>query len=161
MTLRRTMLTLATLIAVVGTAPVCADTLSCPDLSTVVQVGACPSEDDLAYTFTGYCSDNARLYDRDGTNVCTDFNLYREFKNIALWETRDGKFDGYVSCSPGKNKVTVATPKEIKISQQGTITRIACRYDNGYIFTHRTKAKCQADAARCTADPAACKATCE
>lgn len=161
MTLRHTVIVLTALIALASMAPTYADTLACPDLSTATKVGACPTEEELEYTFKGYCSDNARLYDRSGTNVCTDYKLYREFKNIALWETRDGKFDGYVSCSLGKDKVAGATAKEIKVTQQGTITRVACHYGNGHIFTHRTKAKCQADTARCADDPTACKATCE
>lgn len=45
--------------------------VACPDLATAVQVGACPAEEELKYTFTGYCSDDARAYKGD-TDVCTD-----------------------------------------------------------------------------------------
>ena len=161
MKLRHTLIALAALISAGSMATAFAATVTCPDLSTVVKVGACPSEEELQYTFNGYCSDNARMYDRAGTDVCTDYKLYREFKNTAFWETPDGKFDGYISCSPGKGDFAGAKPKELKISKQGSVTRIVCDYGNDHIFTHRTKAKCQADAANCATDPAACKAQCE
>jgi hypothetical protein len=69
------------------------ETLFCPDLAAAVQVGACPSEEELRYTFTGYCSDNARLYDPD-TVTCSDYKHYRRLKNVALWESRDGSLPG-------------------------------------------------------------------
>jgi hypothetical protein len=37
-------------------------TLPCPDLQTAVQVAACPSDEELKYTFMGYCSDDAKAY---------------------------------------------------------------------------------------------------
>ena len=74
-----------------------ADAISCPDLSAAVQVAACPTEEDLRFTFNGYCSDNARIYSKDA-DVCTDFQLYRKLKNVALWESGDGEFQAYVSC---------------------------------------------------------------
>lgn len=37
-----------------------AETLSCPQLTTALQVGNCPDENELQYTFTGYCSDDWR-----------------------------------------------------------------------------------------------------
>ncbi len=54
-----------------------AATVSCPDLGTVVRAGSCPTEDELRFTFNGYCSDNARLYGK-GTEVCTDYTAYRK-----------------------------------------------------------------------------------
>ncbi|MDP2135755.1 MAG: hypothetical protein Q8J99_19300, partial [Sulfuritalea sp.] len=66
--------------------PVWATVVSCPDLATAVQVAACPAEEELSYTFTGYCSDNSRTYKGD-TDVCTDYQAYRKLKNVALWES--------------------------------------------------------------------------
>lgn len=137
-----------------------AEIRACPDLSTTVQVGACPSEEDLEYTFKGYCSDNARMYDKT-EQVCTDYTLYRALKNVSLWETRDGSFDGYVSCDPAKVGFAAGKARAVEISRQGSVSRIACSYTTGVVFTHRTKAKCVADAAACASDPAACKASCE
>ena len=46
--------------------------LACPDLARAVQVASCPSDEELRYTFTGYCSDDKLRYKGD-TDVCTTF----------------------------------------------------------------------------------------
>ncbi|MEF8711944.1 MAG: hypothetical protein V5B38_25345 [Candidatus Accumulibacter propinquus] len=74
-----------------------AETLSCPSLATAVQVGSCPSEAELKYSFNGYCSDNRRMYEHDAA-LCTDYQDYRKVKNVAQWESADGAFTAYVSC---------------------------------------------------------------
>jgi hypothetical protein len=61
-----------------------AATLACPDLAQAVQVGACPTDEQLKHTFLGFCSDDAKAY-RGETDVCTDFERYRQMKNVALW----------------------------------------------------------------------------
>lgn len=134
--------------------------VTCPELAAAVQVGTCPSEEDLRYTFKGYCSDNARMYDGE-KQVCTDYSLYRELKNVSLWETRDGLFAGYVSCEPGRADLAAARPSKLAVGKQGTVTRIACSYDTGVVFAYRTKAKCAAAVADCTAAAAVCRAQCE
>jgi hypothetical protein len=139
--------------------PASAETLSCPDLSAAMQVNACPSEEELQFTFKGYCGDNARMYDK-GEQVCTDYALYRLLKNVSLWETKDGRFDGYVSCETGPVPLAQARAVKLAVSQQGSVTRVACSYDVGVTFTHRTKAKCTA-VAGCSSAPGSCKAECE
>jgi hypothetical protein len=142
---------------------VLAETVTCPDLSMAVQIGTCPSEEELQFTFTGYCSDNARIYQMPEDHVCTDFGIYKSLKNFALWETRDGRFSGYVSCEPGHSGIAAdARPISIKLDKQGSVTRLFCRYNTSQVFTYRTKGKCVAEtAAQCASDPAACKAECE
>lgn len=137
-----------------------AETMSCPDLGTAVQVNACPTDDELQYTFKGYCGDNARMYDK-GDQVCTDFALYRLLKNVSLWETKDGRFDGYVSCETGAVPLAQGRAVNLVVSKQGSVTRVACSYDVGVTFTHRTKAKCTAVVADCSGAPGTCKAECE
>jgi hypothetical protein len=136
-----------------------AEIIGCPELKTAVQVGACPSEEDLRYTFKGYCSDDARMYDRE-EQLCTDFALYRKKKNASLWETPDGRFSGYVSCEP-LDPLSTARAVRLAVSKQGSVTRVACGYDTGVTFTHRTKAKCVVVIADCAGQPEACKAECE
>ncbi len=136
-----------------------AETIGCPELATAVQVNACPTEEELQYTFKGYCGDNARMYDK-GDQVCTDFALYRLMKNVSLWETKDGRFDGYVSCETGPVPLAEGRAVKLVVSKQGSVTRVACSYDVGVTFTHRTKAKCTA-AAECSSAPGSCKAECE
>lgn len=137
-----------------------AETVACPDLSAAVQVAACPSEDDLKFTFNGFCSDNARMYSKD-TEVCTDYQRYRKLKNVALWESRDGEFQAYVSCDLPPARVKTAKAAALSVARKGKITQVVCRYGDGLAFTKRTRAECTVDAkADCAAD-AACVANCE
>ena len=137
-----------------------AATLACPDLEKAVQVGACPTDEQLKYTFVGYCSDDAKAY-RGETDVCTDFERYRQLKNVALWESADGVFDAYVSCDLPKQTLQRAKPSGIKVGKQGKLTQLVCSYPEGINFIHRTRAECKIDAgADCTAHPESCKASC-
>lgn len=132
--------------------------VSCPDLATAVQVAACPAEEELKYTFTGYCSDDSKAY-RGETDVCTDYRLYRKLKNVALWESGDGVFNAYVSCDLPADKIKAVKASAIKIGKQGKMTQVICSYGEGVNFTYRTRAECKVDAsANCTG--AACKASC-
>lgn len=157
MKLRLVLASFAALLA----APVFAETVACPDPVTLMQVGTCPSEEELQFTFTGYCSDNARVYDKPEKQLCTNYELYRAMKNFALWETRDGRFNGYLSCDPGKLGIEGARPASVKIDKQGSVTRLFCGYSTGITLTYRTKAKCVAEAADCANNPSACQANCE
>ncbi len=144
-----------------GTFPALADTLACPDPAAAMQVATCPSEDELRYTFTGYCSDNARLYGRD-TDTCANYQNYRKIKNVALWESADGVFQAYISCDLPSGALKNLKPAAIAVSKQGKLTRLACSYPEGILFTHRTKAQCKVQGdGNCAADPAACKASCD
>ena len=139
--------------------PALAEPVPCPDLSSIIQVGTCPSEDELRYTFKGYCSDNARMYDK-ATDVCEDYERYRVLKNTSLWETRDGRFSGYLSCGQ-EGDLSRGKPKRIAVSKQGSVTRVACVYGEGITLTYRTKAKCTAPVDACTNPSTACGADCE
>lgn len=137
-----------------------AETLNCPTLADAVQVGVCPDEEELRYTFKGYCSDNARMYDGGDRQVCTDYALYRNLKNVSLWETRDGRFAGYLSCDPRPAAPADAAARKLTIGKQGSVTRVACHYDAAAVLSHRTKAHCVATVAEC-GPGTACQATCE
>lgn len=147
--------------ALFAATPVMAATVSCPDLATATQVAACPAEEELRYTYTGYCSDNTRSY-KGENDVCTDYQLYRKLKNVALWESADGAFNAYVSCDMAPASVKAAQPTSVKVSKQGKITLLVCGYRDGLSFTHRTRAECKLEsAAACATNPAACKASCD
>lgn len=138
-----------------------AATVACPELSNAVQAGTCPSEEDLLFTFNGYCSDNARIYGK-GAEVCTNYMNYRKLKNIVLWETPDGNFQAYVSCDLPGDSFKARPPAAIAVSKQGKMTRLACSYGEGVTFTYRTRAGCRIENMEaCKTDPAACKAVCE
>lgn len=121
-----------------------ATTVACPDLKTAVQVGTCPTEEQLKYTFVGFCSDDAKAY-RGETDVCTDFQQYRQLKNTVLWESADGAFDAYVSCDLPKDTLQSSSATGIKLGKPGKVTQLICSYPNGVNFIYRTRAQCQLD----------------
>lgn len=135
-----------------------AETLACPSLATAVQVGTCPTEEELKYTFTGYCSDNARMYGK-GDDTCTSYQNYRKLKNVVLWESADGEFHAYLSCDLPAAAVKEAKATGVAVNKQGTMTRVLCSYGEGIAFAHRTRAACKAEAGPCA--DGVCKANCE
>lgn len=153
-------LSIALTLTLVITGSARAETIACPDSAKAVQVAACPSEEELKYTFTGFCSDDRRLYARD-TDTCSSYENYRKEKNVALWESADGTFQAYISCDLPSGTLKSLKPIEISVSKQGKLTRVACSYGEKVTFTYRTKAECKVTGkGKCTADPAACKADC-
>lgn len=140
--------------------PAFAAELRCPELATAVQVAACPSTAELEYTFLGYCGDNARLYGRDG-DTCESFENYRKVKDIALWESADGAFSGYVSCATAPEAVRAAGPVRMTVEQKGKLTLLTCSYGDALRLVHRTKASCRVEApAECT-QAGDCRAHCD
>lgn len=132
----------------------------CPDLATAVQVAACPSTAELEYTFLGYCGDNARLYGRDG-DTCESFENYRKAKDIALWESADGEFSGYLSCMTAPTAIRAAGPVRMTVEQKGTLSLLVCSYGDDIRLVHRTKASCRVDGpAECT-QAGDCRARCD
>lgn len=121
-----------------------AQPLACPDLAAAVQVGVCPTEEELRYTFTGYCSDNARLYER-ADSPCANFENYRRLKNVVLWESADGEFQAYLSCNLSADAVRGAKPARIAVGKSGTLNRVECGYGEGITFAHRTRATCRVE----------------
>lgn len=135
--------------------------IACPNLATAAQVASCPSEEELLFTFNGYCSDNARMYGK-GAEVCTDYQLYRKKKNVALWETSDGSFHAYLSCDLPPASVKQAKVATIAVGKDGKMTRVTCGYDDDIVFSYRSKESCRVDnAAACRDNTAVCKAVCE
>ena len=138
-----------------------AGSLSCPDLASAVQVNACPSEEELQYTYTGYCSDNAKAYANE-TDSCVRYADYRKMKNVARWESADGIFDGYVSCDLPAEKFKALKASGMKVIRQGKLNKLVCSYPNEISLTYRTKGACAVvDEKTCAADPASCRATCD
>lgn len=138
-----------------------AGTLACPDLAVAVQVNACPTEEELRFTYNGYCSDNAKAY-ANQTDSCIRYEDYRAMKNTARWESKDGEFDAYVSCDLPADKFKALRPNSMKVVPQGKLTKLVCTYPQGINFTYRTKGTCKVvDAKACAADAANCQALCD
>lgn len=151
----KSILALFAFLSLAGTAA--AESVSCPDLAAAVQVAPCPPEDELRYTFTGYCADNARLYGKDNED-CASFEAYKRLKNVALWEAADGAFHTYLSCEPPAVDLKAAKPTQIAVVRKGTLTQVVCSYGDKVRFTYRTKALCK------VTEPCAggaCKASCD
>ena len=153
--------TLATLL-LLGTTAALAAPLSCPDLSTAAQVAICPAETELQITYRSYCSDDARMKDKgEDMMTCVSYENYLKKKNVALWESKEGEFQGYVHCDLPAAKVKAAKAVRVEVSKVGKVTRVACTYEDGIVFTHRTKAACKVEGdGRCAGSPA-CKAECD
>lgn len=122
--------------------PAAAETVSCPDLAAAVQVAPCPPEEELRYTYTGYCADNARLYGKDNED-CASFEAYKRLKNVALWEAAGGAFHTYLSCEPPAADLKAAKATQIAVVRKGTLTQVVCSYGDKVRFTYRTKAACR------------------
>jgi hypothetical protein len=118
--------------------PAWAETLACPDMSQAVQAGSCPTKAELEYGFTGFCSDNARMMDKE--TICNDFELYRQRKDNSLWEA--GEFHGYLSCDQKPDQIRSAKAVAVAIDRAGTMQRVACTYDNGTVMATRTRKTC-------------------
>jgi hypothetical protein len=140
--------------------PALAAELNCPDAAGAVKVGECPSDSELSLTFASYCSADERMRDKDSI-VCTDFELYRKIKNIALWEAGDGTFHAYLSCDLKPETIKAAKLTGIKLAKDNKINRVICTYGDGVAFTHRTRTECKIATEVCGPDPASCKAVCE
>ncbi|PWC54730.1 hypothetical protein [Azospirillum sp. TSO22-1] len=118
--------------------PAGAETLACPDMSTAVQAGSCPTKAELEYGFDTYCAADARMMDKE--TVCKDFEVYRALKDTSLWEA--GTFQGYLSCSLTPERIRTAKPVSVAVGRAGTVQRVACTYDNETVMAARTRAAC-------------------
>lgn len=122
--------------------PALAGEVTCPDLATVQQVGTCSTEQELKWGFTGYCSDNQRMYDKeDGT--CLSLEHYKKIKDVSLWEA--GEFQGYLHCSLPPETIKASKFKHMGAIRIGAMTRVVCTYDNGLDLTYRTKGACKVE----------------
>lgn len=155
--MKRPLLALA--LALGAALPARAETFACPDTAAAVQVATCPSEEELKYTHTGFCADSARMYGKD-KETCASYESYRKAKNIALWESKDGAFQAYISCDLPTDTLKKLKAVSIAVTRQGKLTRLACSYPEDVTFTYRTKAECKVQGDGSCADPAACKADC-
>ncbi|PKO89249.1 MAG: hypothetical protein CVU16_12450 [Betaproteobacteria bacterium HGW-Betaproteobacteria-10] len=133
---------------------------ACPDLTAASQVNACPTEEELKYTYSGFCSDAGKAY-ANQTDSCIRYEDYRAMKNVALWESADGAFDGYVSCDLPVAEIKTLKATGMKVETKGKLKKLVCSYPGGVNFTYRTKGSCAVDNAKaCASDPASCQASC-
>ena len=83
-------------------------------------------------------------------------------KNLALWESKDGVFSGYISCDLPTAKMKASQASAMAVERQGKLNKLVCSYANNLRLTYRTKAACAVDNEKaCKANPASCTATCD
>lgn len=152
----------AVLAVLLAAVPASAAELACPPLSTAKQVGNCPTEEELRIGFNGYCSDNARAYDKAEDVTCLSFENYRKKKNVSLWEAGDGSFEAYLSCEGGEDAVKARKALQVGVARVGAMTKVGCDYEGEITFIKRTKAQCRVVGDRaCGPDGTACKVECD
>ncbi|MBF0168838.1 MAG: hypothetical protein HQL45_14535 [Alphaproteobacteria bacterium] len=111
--------------------------------------------------YLGYCGDDKRMYEKDNV-TCTAYEHFRELKNVALWESADGAFQGYISCALPPGKVKGMTVSRMTVSAQGSLTKLVCAYGNGVTLTRCGKTACKVEGdGICGPDGGACKAVCD
>ncbi|MBR9971782.1 hypothetical protein [Magnetospirillum sulfuroxidans] len=127
-----------------------AEQIGCPDLAQAVQVGDCPSEAQLKYSYAGYCSDDARMYDKDNGNTCVTLEDFKKLKNHALWEA--GDFQGYLHCGRTPEQTRALKLTEVKVAPAGKLTRVVCTYEDGAQMVLRTRRACTEAEGKITCD---------
>ena len=145
------------------------NTIPCPDLSEAMQIGDCPVEDELRHMFDKGCG-----VERDTTakkpELCDSYAEFKRRKNTALWESSDGEFMGYVSCTTPASEIKSSRPISVAVSQKKGIYKVACNYQGGIKFTLRTLSVCRVPGVKssnvvmradCSSDTSACKAECD
>ena len=125
--------------------------LVCPELSEAAQVNACPMEEELKFTYNGFCSDASKAY-ANQTDSCIRYEDYRAMKNVAMWESKDGFFDGYISCDLPAARVKSLRSTGMRLEKQGKLTKLVCSYPEKITLTHRTKATCTVENAKATCE---------
>ncbi|MDY0073388.1 MAG: hypothetical protein RBR77_12150 [Thauera sp.] len=131
---------------------------SCPALESAVQVAPCPTEAELRHTYTGFCSDNARLYGRD-ILLCANYEDYRAEKNIALWESADARFSGYLSCNDSAESIRASAALRMHQDRPKGVTRVMCDYENDHRLEYRSREQCRIEVENCK--DGACRTVCE
>lgn len=156
---------LALVLLALAALPARAETaVTCPVLAEARQVGNCPTEAELDGLLDAVCADDP---------ICNDaFKVVKMRKNVALWETPDGNFAGYVTCAQPAEKARDSKLEKMQVVFRDAVNSVNCLYDKGVRLSHRTKADCAlADGRRskdgvpvtvdCLADAGACKALCK
>lgn len=128
----------AAVLALAGGSAAAETVLACPRLVEAVQVGSCPSEDELRHRYSTTCSPLQRRAGR-----CPGYSEFTDERNTALWEDAEGAFMGYVSCAVPEKVIALAKPLEIAVERRGPITSVACAYEGGVTLSYRTREECR------------------
>ncbi len=143
---------------------------TCPDISKSAKVGSCSSDDELKRMFSNTCGWHDTENDNPhASGICKNYSLFRKVKNTALWESGDGRFNGYLSCDTKENEIKASKLIKISIGQKLEWSRVICSYEGGSELVLRTRGICKIPGAKllgryigrmCEAGDKDCKAVC-
>jgi hypothetical protein len=143
---------------------------TCPDISKSAKVGGCSSDDELKRMFSVTCGwQDTKNENPHAKGICKNYSLFRKAKNNALWESSDGKYDGYLSCDTKENEIKASKLVKISIAQKFQLNRVICTYEGGSELVLRTRETCEIPGAKllgryigrmCEAGGKDCKAVC-
>ena len=144
---------------------------TCPDISKSAKVGGCSSDDELKRMFSATCGwQDTKNENPHAKGICKNYSLFRKAKNTALWESGDGKYDGYLSCDTKENEIKASKLVKISIAQKLEWNRVICTYEGGSELVLRTRETCEISGAKllgryiglmCGANNKDCKAVCK
>ncbi len=165
-------LTVLSITAILLAQPVWAESIyTCPDITQVRQVADCPTEKALEKMFFSTCgSRDTKKENPHAKGFCKTYAMFKQVKNTALWESADGEYLGYVTCNMPAEKIKAGKLVSMSLLQRGRMDKITCSYEEGTIFTLRTRQTCTIPNAKpkgmqmsmdCTADGSECKAICK
>ena len=145
-----------------------AATVACPDMKSAVRAGVCPTEEELLFHLQRLLQ-RQRPPLRQGHGGLHRLSGLPEDEERRAVESRDGEFQGYVSCEMPESQLKALKPTAIAANKEMTggrgsersINRLMCSYGEGIVFSRRSREECRVEAAEaCRTDAAACKADC-
>jgi len=144
---------------------------TCPDISKSAKVGGCTSDDELKRMFSISCGwEDYKKDNPHAAGKCMNFSIFKKVKNTALWESGDGRFDGYLSCDKKESEIKASKLVKISTAQSKDMNRVICSYEGGSKLVLRTRELCEIPGAKllgrymgreCEAGDKDCKAVCE
>ena len=144
---------------------------TCPDISKSAKVGDCPSDKELKRMFSASCGwQDTEKDNPHAKGICKNYSLFSKVKNTALWESSDGKYDGYLSCDKKENEIKASKLVKISIGQKKQMNRVICSYEGGSELVLITRENCTIPGEKllgryigrmCEAGDKDCKAVCK
>jgi len=159
-------------IAILAAQPLSAESIyTCPDIAQTRQVADCPSQAELEHLYYSSCgSRDTKEENLHAKGICKSFDMFKQKKNTALWESADGEYFGYVSCNTPAAEIKSGKLMSISLLRRGVMDKITCSYVGGARFTLRTRQNCELPGGKpkglqlslnCTADDSECKVICK
>lgn len=143
--------------------------IPCPDISQAKQISECPAEDEVKQLFRKACGFEWNAKPR-GLGACNSYSKFKKGKYTALWESNDGEFMSYATCSMPASEIKNARPMSVTVSQKNGLYKVACNYQGDITFTMRTRSVCSIPGVQsslaviksnCESDASQCRVECK